>query len=148
MTVQYRVEFGDLNDQLRRFYGEVSVRHMKDAVGKGGEVIANAYRNILHLHETEPGNKKFINAYQAVTVKTGRYSDGTGAWFVVGGTVLDGKMLAPQQQFGERGTVVRETKDHANRGQMAAYNWLEKAGRSAVEDAKQVIIQRLSKIVH
>lgn len=149
MTLSLKLETDVLEAEIRSFVSSLTNVHMVDAVRRGAAEQARVYRDILQrYYKDPPGNSSFEFAYKAITVKVGAFRDRTGAWSVVGPSVVNGRMPAPQQQFGEAGTARRTTKSGADRGAMPAYHWLAMANEQSKDLARIAILKRLIKLVN
>lgn len=146
----FSVDAADLEKNLTKYAQDVAIIHMYDAATKAAEIIAKTYRAILANVQTKPGGKNFsiASAEEAITFKVGHFPNLLGVWYVVGPAVSKGKMLAPQLQFGENGTVDRYTKSGAHRGIEPAQHWLERAALMSQTLAKDAAMKRMVKLVN
>lgn len=137
-TLTFQIENAD---QYLDVLGQVLIRDvLKPAMEDAASVIVNAYRIRLEAIKKKPGNTG-IQAHKAVGKKVKEFADGTGVWAVVGGTTVGGRMKAPQQRFGEKGTEKRKTKLGYNRGIMPAQRWLELSVQASMESARKVLAE-------
>lgn len=135
-----------INGLIKTFMDTTARDCFRPAISEAAQVLVIQYRNILRAVATKPGNTG-INAFQAVGKKIGTFRDGSGAWAVVGGKLSGGKMLAPQQRWGETGTVPRRTKAGLNRGSMPAQLWLKQTMEQSLPLAQTALKTRLNYLV-